>query len=162
MALLMGGIATSLMAQPTRVAFALPMVVLALGLSHWPHFARLVRGATMVERDKDYVAAARVTGIPAYRIVFAHILPNVVNPILVMASLDIAYAIMGEATLSFLGVGVPPNQPSLGALIRQGYTFLFSGTWWLVIFPCGLLIVLVVAINVLGDWLRVALNPKLR
>jgi len=162
MALLMGGIGTSLMSQPTRIAYALPLVVLALGLSHWPHFARLVRGATLVERDKDYVAAARVTGLRAPAILFGHILPNVVNPILVMASLDIAYAIMGEATLSFLGLGLPPTQPSLGSLIRQGYNFLFSGVWWLVFFPCGLLVALVVAINVLGDWLRVALNPKLR
>jgi peptide/nickel transport system permease protein len=162
MALLMSGIAASLMSQPTRIAYALPMVVLALGLSHWPHFARLVRGATLVERDKDYVAAARVTGLGARAILFGHILPNVANPILVMASLDIAYAIMGEATLSFLGLGLPPTTPSLGSLIRQGYNFLFSGVWWLVFFPCGLLVVLVVAINVLGDWLRVALNPKLR
>jgi peptide/nickel transport system permease protein len=150
------------MSQPTRIAWSLPMVVLALGLSHWPHFARLVRGAAMVERDKDYVAAARVTGRGAAAILFGHILPNVVNPILVMASLDVAYAIMGEATLSFLGLGLPPTTPSLGSLIRQGYNFLFSGVWWLVFFPCGLLVALVVALNVLGDWLRVALNPKLR
>ncbi len=138
------------------------MTLSLLGLSHGPHFARLVRGATMVERDKDYVAAARVMGRPPSAILLQHILPNVVNPILVLGTLDIAYAIMGEATLSFLGLGVPPNQPSLGALIRQGYSFLFSGVWWIVIFPCALLVVPVVVINVLGDWLREALNPRLR
>lgn len=162
MALLCGGIIASLMPQAMRQALAIPLVVVALGMSHWPHFARLVRGATMVEREKDYVAAARVLGLPPPLILLRHILPNVVNPILVLGALDIAYAIMGEATLSFLGLGVPPNQPSLGALIRQGYAFLFSGVWWIVIFPCGLLVVLVVSVNIVGDWLREALNPKLR
>jgi peptide/nickel transport system permease protein len=162
MAMLCGGIAASLLPRATRQDFAIPLVVIALGLSHWPHFARLVRGATMVEREKEYVAAARVLGLPAWRIMLRHVLPNVVNPILVLGTLDIAYAIMGEATLSFLGLGVAPNQPSLGALIRQGYAFLFSGVWWIVIFPCALLVALVVSINLLGDWLREALNPKLR
>lgn len=162
MALLCGGIAASLISKTARQDLAIPLVIFALGMSHWPHFARLVRGATMVERDKDYVAAARVMGRPPRVILLQHILPNVVNPILVLGALDIAYAIMGEATLSFLGLGVPPNQPSLGALIRQGYSFLFSGVWWIVIFPCALLVLLVVVINILGDWLREALNPRLR
>jgi len=162
MALLCGGIVASLMPRSARVDLAIPLVVFALGVSHWPHFARLVRGATMVEREKDYVAAARLIGRPAPWILVGHVLPNVANPILVLAALDIAYAIMGDATLSFLGLGMPPTQPSLGALIRQGYAFLFSGVWWIVIFPCGLLVALVVAINIVGDWLREALNPKLR
>ena len=162
MALLCSGVAASLLAQAERAKLAVPLVILALGLSHWPHFARLVRGATLVERDRDYVAAARIMGVSTPRILFRHVLPNVLNPVLVLGTVDIAYAIMGEATLSFLGLGVPPTYPSLGALVRQGYSFLFSGVWWIVVFPCALLVLVVVAVNVSGDWLRVALNPKLR
>lgn len=162
LALLIGGLARGVLTPTQQAQFAIPMVVLALGISHWPHFARLVRGAVLVERNKDYVAAARLSGRGPFDIMRRQILPNVVNPIAVLATLDIAFAIMGEATLSFLGFGLPPTEPSLGTLIRSGYNYLFSGEWWLVIFPALALMVLVVAINVFGDWLRDALNPQLR
>jgi peptide/nickel transport system permease protein len=162
LALLIGGIAQMLVTDRQRAAFAIPIVVLALGLSHWPHFARLVRGATLVEKEKDYVAAARLIGRGRLALMVRQILPNTLNPVLVLATLDIAFAIMGEATLSFLGFGMPITQPSLGTLIRTGYAYLFSGEWWLVIFPSLALVVLIVAINLVGDWLRDALNPRLR
>lgn len=162
LALLIGGIVRSIL-PPSMVAdVSLPLVVAALGLSHWPHFARLVRGAALVERNKDYVAAARLSGRSAGFILRRHVLPNVVNPIAVLATLDIAFAVMGEATLSFLGFGLPPTEPSLGTLIRTGYAYLFSGEWWLVIFPALALMLLVIGVNLFGDWLRDALNPRLR
>lgn len=162
LALLIGGLAKGVLSPTAQAQFAIPMVVLALGISHWPHFARLVRGAVLVERNKDYVAAARLAGRGPFTIMRRHLLPNVVNPIAVLATLDIAFAVMGEATLSFLGFGLPPTEPSLGTLIRSGYNYLFSGEWWLVIFPALALMVLVVAVNLFGDWLRDALNPQLR
>ncbi len=162
MALLIGGVTQAMLSTPMRAQLAVPLVVLALGVAHWPHFARLARASTLVERGKDYVLAARLMRQPRWRILATHILPNVSTPLLVLATLDFAFAIMGEATLSFLGVGVPVTQPSLGTLIRFGYAQLFSGNWWIVVFPSLTLVVLVVAINVLGDWLRDALNPKLR
>ncbi len=162
MALLIGGISQSVMSERMRASFAVPVVILALGISHWPHFGRLVRGATLVEKNKDYVAAARLVGRSKLGIMLRHVLPNVLNPVLALATLDIAFAIMGEATLSFLGFGVPPTEPSLGTLIRNGYAYLFSGEWWIVIFPSMTLVILVFAINIIGDWLRDALNPKLR
>jgi peptide/nickel transport system permease protein len=162
LALLIGGISRLLLPEPARAAFALPLVVASLGIAHWPHFARLVRGATLVERGRDYVAAARLIGHRSWRIMVQSILPNVLNAVFVLATLDIAFAIMGEATLSFLGFGQPVTQPSLGTLIRLGYANLFSGEWWVVIFPSLTLMVLVMAINAVGDWLREALNPRLR
>jgi len=162
LALLIGGLARGVLTPTAQAQFAIPMVVLALGISHWPHFARLVRGAVLVERNKDYVAAARLAGRGPFTIMRRHLLPNVVNPIAVLATLDIAFAVMGEATLSFLGFGLPPTEPSLGTLIRSGYNYLFSGEWWLVIFPALALMALVVAVNLFGDWLRDALNPQLR
>lgn len=162
LALLIGGLAKGVLSPAAQAQFAIPMVVLALGISHWPHFARLVRGAVLVERNKDYVAAARLAGRGPVTIMRRHLLPNVVNPIAVLATLDIAFAVMGEATLSFLGFGLPPTEPSLGTLIRSGYNYLFSGEWWLVIFPALALMILVVAVNLFGDWLRDALNPQLR
>ncbi|WP_333831048.1 ABC transporter permease [Pararhodobacter sp.] len=162
LALLIGGLAKGVLTPTAQAQFAIPMVVLALGISHWPHFARLVRGAVLVERNKDYVAAARLAGRGPFNIMRRQLLPNVVNPIAVLATLDIAFAVMGEATLSFLGFGLPPTEPSLGTLIRSGYNYLFSGEWWLVIFPALALMVLVVAVNLFGDWLRDALNPQLR
>jgi peptide/nickel transport system permease protein len=161
LALLIGGVSQSLMSNELRTALAMPIVILALGIAHWPHFARLVRGATLVERQKDYVAAARLVGrSPAY-IMAAQLLPNVLNPIFVLATLDIAFAIMSEATLSFLGFGMPSTQPSLGTLIRIGYSYLFSGEWWVVAFPGLTLVALLVSVNVFGDWLRDLLDPKL-
>ncbi len=162
LALLIGGISQSLLPGDRRAALALPIVVLALGISHWPHFARLVRGAVLTERQKDYVAACRLGGRGHVSIMLRQILPNVLNPVFVLATLDIAFAIMAEATLSFLSFGLPPTQPSLGTLIRTGYGFLFSGEWHLVIFPALTLVLLLVSINIVGDRLRDSLDPKLR
>lgn len=162
LALLIGGISQSLLSSQARSALAMPIVILALGVAHWPHFARLVRGAVLVEKQKDYVAAARLVGRGRLHIMFAELLPNVLNPIFVLATLDVAFAIMSEATLSFLGFGMPSTQPSLGTLIKVGYQYLFSGEWWVVIFPGLTLVLLLVAINVFGDWLRDQLDPKIR
>jgi peptide/nickel transport system permease protein len=138
------------------------VLVLSIGLSFWVQYARTVRGSTLVERNKDYVQAARLIGLSRPTILFRHVLPNVVGPVLVIATINLALAIITEATLSFLGVGLPPTQPSLGTLIRIGNEFLFSGEWWVVIFPGVTLATLVLAVNLLGDWLRDALNPKLQ
>lgn len=162
LAMLIGGIGKAVLPASVIAELSLTIVVIALGVSHWPHFARLVRGAVLVEKGKDYVAAARLIGRSNWSIMFNQLLPNVINVIFVMATLDIAFAVMGEATLSFLGLGLPPTQPSLGTLIRTGYGYLFSGEWWLVIFPSVMLLVLVIAINLIGDWLRDALNPRLK
>jgi peptide/nickel transport system permease protein len=161
-ALLIGGISQSLLSNEARSALAMPIVILALGVSHWPHFARLVRGAVLVERQKDYVAAAKLVGHGPAFIMARQLLPNVLNPIFVLATLDIAFAIMSEATLSFLGFGMPATQPSLGTLIKIGYGYLFSGEWWVAIFPGFTLMILLVAINILGDWVRDILDPRLR
>jgi peptide/nickel transport system permease protein len=141
---------------------ALFVVIFAIGISNWPQFARTVRGSTLVERNKEYVQAARVIGLSPLKIMASHVLPNVMSPVLVIATLNLGFAILAEATLSFLGVGVPPTQPSLGTLIRIGNDFLFSGEWWITIFPGIALIIMVLSVNLLGDWLRDALNPKLR
>jgi peptide/nickel transport system permease protein len=138
------------------------VLVVAIGLSSWPQYARVVRSAVLVEKSKDYVAAARVIGVPAWSIMLRHILPNVLGPVLVIATIGLALAIITEATLSFLGVGLPPTSPSLGTLIRVGNDFLFSGEWWITLFPALALVILSLAVNLLGDWLRDALNPKLR
>jgi peptide/nickel transport system permease protein len=136
--------------------------VLSIGLSYWVQYARTVRGSTMVEASKDYVQAARVIGVRPARILVSHILPNAIGPVLVIATINLALAIITEATLSFLGVGIPPTQPSLGTLIRIGNEFLYSGEWWITVFPGVALVTLVLSVNLLGDWLRDALNPKLR
>ena len=138
------------------------VLVLAIGTSIWPHFARTVRGATLVERNKEYVLAARVIGVSRFAIMLRHVLPNVMGPVLVIATINLAIAILLEATLSFIGVGVPPTEPSLGTMINEGQNYLFSGLWWITVFPGVVLAVLVLAVNLLGDWLRDALNPKLR
>ena len=138
------------------------MLILAIALTGWVQYARTVRGSTLVERNKEYVQAARVIGLPGPLIAIRHVLPNVLGPVLVIATINLALAIITEATLSFLGVGLPPTEPSLGTLIRIGNDFLFSGEWWITIFPGIVLAVLVLAVNLLGDWLRDALNPKLR
>jgi peptide/nickel transport system permease protein len=138
------------------------VLVVSVGLSFWVQYARTVRGSTLVERSKDYVAAARLIGLSKTRILFRHVLPNVMGPVMVIATINLALAIITEATLSFLGVGLPPTTPSLGTLIRVGNEFLFSGEWWVVIFPGLALAALVLAVNLLGDWLRDALNPKLQ
>ena len=138
------------------------ILVLAIGLSFWVQYARTVRSVTLVERDKEYVQAARLIGIGPIKIMFQHILPNVLGPVLVLATINLALAIITEATLSFLGVGLPPTEPSLGTMIQVGNKYLFSGSWWMVAFPGLTLALLAVAVNLLGDWLRDALNPKLR
>ena len=142
------------------LAFA--VLVLAIALPGWVQYARTVRGSTLVERNKEYVQAARVTGVTPLRIMRKHVLPNVMGPVLVLATIQVATAILTEATLSFLGVGVPPTQPSLGTLIRIGNDFLFSGEWWITIFPGLMLVLIALSVNLLGDWLRDALNPRLR
>jgi peptide/nickel transport system permease protein len=161
-ALLIFGVARGLIPANQQESMAIWVLILAIGLSNWAQFARTVRGATMVEREKDYVAAARIMGVHPALILLRHILPNVLGPVLVIGTIGLALAIIEEATLSFLGVGVPPTQPSLGTLIRIGQQFLFSGEWWILFFPALTLILLALSVNLLGDWLRDALNPKLR
>src|SRR5215468_2223856 len=161
-ALLIDGIARAVLPRSAHSDVALLVLIVAIGVSNWPQYARTVRGATLVEKNKEYVQAARVIGVGPPAIVFRHLLPNVLGPVLVIATINIATAIQVEATLSFLGVGVPPTRPSLGTLIRVGNDFLFSGEWWITIFPGAALVIMVLAINLLGDWLRDALNPKLR
>jgi len=143
-------------------ALAFTVLILAISLTGWVQYARTVRGSTLVERQKEYVQAARVIGVSPLRIMRRHVLPNVLGPVLVLATIHIATAIITEATLSFLGVGVPPTSPSLGTLIRIGQDFLFSGEWWITIFPGVVLVMIALSVNLLGDWLRDALNPRLR
>jgi peptide/nickel transport system permease protein len=161
-ALLVDGVVRAAVPREVHDRIALFVVIFAIGISAWPQFARTVRGSTLVERNKEYVLAARVIGLSRLRIMLTHVLPNVLGPVLVIATLNLGFAILAEATLSFLGVGVPPTEPSLGTLIRIGNDFLFSGEWWITIFPGLTLAVLVLAVNLLGDWLRDALNPRLR
>jgi len=143
-------------------AMAFLVLILAISLTGWVQYARTVRGSTMVERNKEYVQAARVIGVKSSRIMLRHVLPNVLGPVLVLATIQVASAIITEATLSFLGVGVPPTSPSLGTLIRVGNDFLFSGEWWITIWPGAMLVLIALSVNLLGDWLRDALNPRLR
>ena len=161
-ALLVDGVMRGILPPQAHEQMAVFVLVLAIALSHWVQYARTVRSSAMVERGKEYVQAAQVIGLPAPLILFRHILPNVMGPVLVIATIQLALAIIIEATLSFLGVGVPPTSPSLGTLIRIGNDYLFSGEWWITVFPGLGLIILVLAVNLLGDWLRDALNPKLR
>ncbi|MDN5250296.1 ABC transporter permease [Betaproteobacteria bacterium LSUCC0117] len=161
-ALFIFGVARSLIPVAYREQMAIWVLIVAIGLSDWVQFARVVRGAALVEKSKEYVQAAQAIGVRPSRIVLTHILPNVMGPVLVIATIGLALAIIAEATLSFLGVGVPPTQPSLGTLIRIGQGFLFSGEWWIILFPSLTLLALALSVNLLGDWLRDALNPKLK
>jgi len=161
-ALLIDGVARVAVGKEYHDQIAVYVLIFAIAASGWVQYARTVRGSTLVERNKEYVQAARVIGRSPLAIMFSHVLPNVTGPVLVLATLHVGTAILTEATLSFLGVGVPPTQPSLGTLIRIGNDFLFSGEWWITVFPGIALVVLVLSINLLGDWLRDALNPKLR
>lgn len=161
-ALLVDGVARALAGPHAYENIIFGVLVLSIGLSFWVQYARTVRGSVLVEANKEYVLAARLIGLRPITILFRHILPNVLGPVLVIATINLALAIITEATLSFLGVGVPPTQPSLGTLIRIGNDFLFSGEWWITIFPGITLAILALAVNLLGDWLRDALNPKLR
>jgi peptide/nickel transport system permease protein len=161
-ALLIDGVARVLLGSHKAGGGEFWILVVAIGFSFWVQFARVVRGSTLVEKNKEYVQAARVIGLSSFTILRRHILPNVMGPVLVIGTIALALAIITEATLSFLGVGLPPTHPSLGTLIRIGNNFLFSGEWWITIFPGLTLAVLVLAVNLVGDWLRDALNPKLR
>ena len=161
-ALLIDGVVKSILGNQLDAGTILGVLVFSIGLSFWVQYARTVRGSVMVEKNKDYVAAARLIGLPARVVMLRHVLPNVTGPVLVIATINLALAIITEATLSFLGSGMPPTMPSLGTLIRIGNDFLFSGEWWIVAFPGIALASLVLAINLLGDWLRDALNPRLR
>jgi peptide/nickel transport system permease protein len=161
-ALLIDGVARVALPGDRHDELAVPVLVLAIGFAGWVQYARTVRGSTMVEKSKEYVQAARVIGRRPLTIMASHVLPNVMGPVLVIGTIHIATAIITEATLSFLGVGVPATRPSLGTLIRVGNEFLYSGEWWITLFPGIALVVLVLSVNLLGDWLRDALNPKLR
>ncbi|MGI9352038.1 MAG: ABC transporter permease [Rhizobiaceae bacterium] len=161
-ALLIDGSLRGALGGINREQSAFYVLVLSIGLSFWVQYARTVRSSTLVERNKEYVQAARLIGLHPIRIMARHVLPNVMGPVLVIATINLALAIITEATLSFLGVGIPATQPSLGTMIRIGNDFLFSGEWWITMFPGIMLAVLVLAVNLLGDWLRDALNPRLR
>ena len=161
-ALLVDGVARVVMPTDRLDEIAIPVLILSIGVSGWVQYARTVRGSTLVEKGKEYVQAARVIGRRPLAIMLRHVLPNVMGPVLVIATIHIATAIITEATLSFLGVGVPPTNPSLGTLISRGNEFMISGVWWIVLFPGIALVTLVLSVNLLGDWLRDALNPKLR
>jgi peptide/nickel transport system permease protein len=160
-ALLINGVGRA-MFPSAHAPLAFAVLILSIALSFWVQYARTVRGLTLVERHKEYVQAARVIGVKPWRIMLRHVLPNVLGPVLVLATIQVALAIITEATLSFLGVGVPPTSPSLGTLIRVGNDFLFSGEWWITVFPGAMLVLIALSVNLLGDWLRDALNPKLR
>jgi peptide/nickel transport system permease protein len=160
-ALLIAGVGRALFPN-AHESLAFGVLILSITLTGWVQYARTVRGSTLVERNKEYVQAARVTGVAPLRIMRRHVLPNVMGPVLVLATIQVATAIITEATLSFLGVGAPPTSPSLGTLIRIGNDYLFSGEWWITIFPGAMLVLIALSVNLLGDWLRDALNPRLQ
>jgi peptide/nickel transport system permease protein len=160
-ALLIAGVGRALFPN-AHEGLAFGVLIVSITLTGWVQYARTVRGSTLVERNKEYVQAARVTGVAPLRIMRSHVLPNVMGPVLVLATIQVATAIITEATLSFLGVGAPPTSPSLGTLIRVGNDYLFSGEWWITIFPGAMLVLIALSVNLLGDWLRDALNPRLR
>ena len=162
MALLVDGIARGFISKSLHDDMAIYVLIVAIGISEWPQFARVTRAATLVEKNKEYISASKIIGLSNFIIMFKHILPNILRPVLVIATIGLALAIITESTLSFLGVGVPPTTPSLGTLIRFGNNFLFSGEWWITFFPAIFLVVLALSINLLGDWMRDALNPKLK
>lgn len=160
-ALLIAGVGRALFPN-AQESLAFGVLIISISLTGWVQYARTVRGSTLVERNKEYVQAARVTGVAPLRIMVKHVLPNVMGPVMVLATIQVATAIITEATLSFLGVGAPPTAPSLGTLIRIGNDYLFSGEWWITVFPGLMLVIIALSVNLLGDWLRDALNPRLR
>jgi len=162
MALLVDGIARGFISKSLHNDMAIYVLIFAIGISEWPQFARVTRAATLVEKNKEYILASKIIGLSNFLIMFKHILPNILRPVLVIFTIGLALAIITESTLSFLGVGVPPTTPSLGTLIRFGNDFLFSGEWWITFFPAIFLVVLALSINLLGDWMRDTLNPKLK
>lgn len=161
-AMLIYGVAKGILPPDLRYEMSIAVLIISIGLSEWVPFARTVRGSTLVEKEKEYVTAAKMIGLNKRQIMMRHILPNVLSPVLVIATITFALAIIAEATLSFLGVGVPTTKPSLGTLIRIGQDFLFSGEWWILLFPALTLLALALSINLFGDWLRDTLNPKLK
>jgi peptide/nickel transport system permease protein len=161
-AMLIFGVARGILPPELRDEMAITVLIVSIGLSEWVPFARTVRGSTLVEKEKEYIAAARLIGLNRWQIMIRHILPNVLNPVLVIATITLALAIIAEATLSFLGVGAPRTEPSLGTLIRVGQDFLFSGEWWILLFPASTLLALALSVNLFGDWLRDKLNPRLK
>lgn len=161
-ALMVDGLSRALLSPERHDEIALYVLIFAIGIADWPQYARVVRSATLVQKQSGYVTQAKLIGASSPAIVFGHVLPNVMTSVLVLATLGLALAIIAEATLSFLGVGMPPTTPSLGTLIRIGNDFLFSGEWWITLFPSLTLVVLALSVNLLGDWLRDALNPRLR
>ena len=161
-AMLIYGVARGILPPEVRYEMSIVVLIFSIGLSEWVPFARTVRGSTLVEKEKEYVTAAKMIGLNRQQIMVRHILPNVLSPVLVIATITFALAIIAEATLSFLGVGVPSTKPSLGTLIRIGQDFLFSGEWWILLFPAITLLALALSINLFGDWLRDTLNPKLK
>ncbi len=161
-AMLIFGVLRGIIPPDLRDEMAIFVLITAIGLSEWVPFARTVRATTLVEKEKEYVQAARLIGLGRHQIMLRHILPNVLGPVLVIATITLALAIIAEATLSFLGVGAPPTEPSLGTLIRIGQDFLFSGEWWILSFPAMTLLALALSVNLLGDWLKDTLNPRLK
>jgi peptide/nickel transport system permease protein len=161
-ALMVDGFVRAALPAEVHEGIALYVLIFSIGIADWPQYARVVRAGTAVQKTLGYVAAARVMGASSPRIVLGHILPNVLSSVFVLGTLGFTTAIIAEATLSFLGVGMPPTSPSLGTLIRIGNDFLFSGEWWITLFPSLTLVALALGVNVLGDWLRDALNPRLR
>jgi peptide/nickel transport system permease protein len=161
LALLVAGIARAVLPDADSIFWAPIILIAAIGINEWVQYARTTRASTMVEASRDYVRAVRIIGLPRHRILFRHILPNVAGPILVISTINLAAAVLTEATLSFLGVGMPPDYPSLGTLIRIGNEFAFSGIWWITLFPALTLVALVLSVNITGDWLRDRFNPRL-
>ena len=161
-AMLIFGVTRGMLPPDQRDELAIFVLIISIGLSEWVQFARTVRGATLVEKEKEYIAAAKLTGLGRVQIMRRHILPNVLGPVLVISTITLAIAIIAEATLSFLGVGAPPTEPSLGTLINIGQDYLFSGEWWILLFPALTLLALALSVNLFGDWLRDALNPRLK
>ena len=161
-ALLINGVARGFLPPEYHDSIAIPVLIFSIGMSGWVHYARTVRGVVMVERKKEYVQAAHIVGRNGFQVAVLHVLPNTMSPVTVIATINLATAILLESTLSFLGVGVPPTEPSLGTLIKVGSEYMFSGIWWMTVFPSILLVVLVLAVNLFGDWLRDALNPRLK
>lgn len=160
-AIFIGAIFQTMFGVANYEKIAAPLLILIIGLAEWPQYARTVRASVLAERKKEYVEAARVIGLSKVRIMWRHILPNTLSPVLVISTVQVANAIMSEAALSFLGLGMPMTKPSLGSLITAGFEYIFSGSWWITIFPGILLVLLVLVINLLGDWVRDYLNPKL-
>jgi peptide/nickel transport system permease protein len=161
-ALLVNGVLRVALPHNTGESLAFLVLILAIAASGWVPYARTVRGSTLIEKNREYVQAARIIGVGPLTIMFRHVLPNVLGPVMILATVQIATAIISEATLSFLGVGVPPTSPSLGTLINNGNKYLYSGEWWISVFPGIALVLLVLSVNLLGDWLRDAVNPKLQ